>query len=254
MRVCTTCGVTKDGALFPKKGAQCKVCVAARDKAYVTANRQKIQARKNEWQRNKRRMLAENAPKILSPLELARLAGETTYFSGNSCINGHIAPRLVVNRSCCECNKQKQAAYIAANIEVVTQKRRAYYKRRLEQYPEKVAAIAKKSVAKHRVRRNAEKAAWRRKNKARVLAWVRNRQLAKQQRTPAWLSDDDRWMIEQAYEIAAVRAQLFGFPWHVDHVIPLSGKLVSGLHVPNNLRVIPGVENLRKNNRYLLEV
>jgi len=43
---------------------------------------------------------------------------------------------------------------------------------------------------------------------------------------------------------------MFGFSWHVDHIIPLQGKTVSGFHTPQNLRVIPGVDNLRKNNRY----
>jgi hypothetical protein len=57
-------------------------------------------------------------------------------------------------------------------------------------------------------------------------------------------------MIEQAYEIAALRTEMFGFSWHVDHVAPLLGKKVSGLHVPQNLRVIPGLENMSKGNRF----
>ena len=87
------------------------------------------------------------------------------------------------------------------------------------------------------------------KNYPRMLA-KRNKQHAdKLNRTPAWLTKDDLWVIEEAYELAALRAKLFGFPWHVDHEIPLRGKKASGLHVPGNLRVIPGVENLRKGNR-----
>lgn len=44
---------------------------------------------------------------------------------------------------------------------------------------------------------------------------------------------------------------LMGEPWHVDHVIPLRGKKVSGLHVHTNLQLLPGVENVRKNNRFI---
>lgn len=73
---------------------------------------------------------------------------------------------------------------------------------------------------------------------------------SRKRRVPTWLSDDDKWLIEQAYQLAALRTRLFGFSWHVDHVIPLNGKKVSGLHVPTNLQVIPGIENLRKHNRF----
>jgi hypothetical protein len=41
-----------------------------------------------------------------------------------------------------------------------------------------------------------------------------------------------------------------GIQHHVDHVIPLKGRLVSGLHVVENLRVIPGKENLAKNSKF----
>lgn len=69
-------------------------------------------------------------------------------------------------------------------------------------------------------------------------------------RTPAWLDEDDYWVIAQAYELAALRTKLFGFSWHVDHIMPLKGKSVSGLHVPSNLQVIPGLQNIAKNNRF----
>jgi len=72
---------------------------------------------------------------------------------------------------------------------------------------------------------------------------------ARRKRVPTWLSEDDIWMIEQAYELAALRTAMFGFSWHVDHVIPLCGKKVSGLHTPYNLHVNPAIENLRKSNR-----
>jgi len=76
------------------------------------------------------------------------------------------------------------------------------------------------------------------------------RRTAKLQRTPNWLIQDDYWMIEQAYELAALRTKMFGFSWHVDHIIPLQGKKVSGLHVPHNLQVIPAKVNLSKHNNF----
>ena len=76
------------------------------------------------------------------------------------------------------------------------------------------------------------------------------RRAAKLNRTPAWLTNDDYWMIEQAYELSALRTKMFGFDWEVDHVLPMQGKMVSGLHVPTNLQVIPATLNRQKTNRY----
>jgi hypothetical protein len=76
------------------------------------------------------------------------------------------------------------------------------------------------------------------------------RRHAQAQRTPLWLSQDDYWIMEQAYELAALRTAMFGFSWEVDHIVPLQGKTVSGLHVPNNLQVIPRAENRAKWNHF----
>jgi hypothetical protein len=147
------------------------------------------------------------------------------------------------------CLREKLDAYKIKNRVVLLEKKRVTQKLYIARNPEKIVATRKATMTKHRQARNAEKAAWARRNAGRVLAWTRQRQLAKIQRTPSWLTEDDHWLIEQAYELAQLRTSMFGFPWHVDHVIPLRGVKVSGLHVPNNLRVIPGAENSRKGNR-----
>jgi 5-methylcytosine-specific restriction endonuclease McrA len=79
---------------------------------------------------------------------------------------------------------------------------------------------------------------------------VAKRRAARMSRTPAWLTEDDLWMMKQAYELAELRTKIFGFAWHVDHIIPLQGENVSGLHTPNNLQVIPWAENISKGNLY----
>lgn len=91
---------------------------------------------------------------------------------------------------------------------------------------------------------------YRQRTKPMQAEYVRRRQAALLQRTPKWLSEADIWMMQEAYELASIRTKLFGFSWHVDHKIPLQGKVVSGLHTPYNLQVIPAKENIAKLNRF----
>lgn len=179
----------------------------------------------------------------------AKDAGLTRYFTGLPCAKGHIDSRLVSSRTCCECTRNKLAEYRIKNRFALLEKKKAYAKKQRVENPGHVYAIAKKSVAKHRVARNEEKANWRKRNAGRVLAWCRERQLAKIQRTPAWLTDFEKLKIECVYSIAAMLTRVNNERWHVDHVLPLQGKTVSGLHVPSNLQVMRGVENARKGNR-----
>ena len=77
--------------------------------------------------------------------------------------------------------------------------------------------------------------------------WMR-RYANKKQRTPAWLTDAQHKQIETEYALANWCSTVMGEPYHVDHIIPLQGKTVSGLHVPWNLQVIPAKLNQQKSN------
>jgi len=97
---------------------------------------------------------------------------------------------------------------------------------------------------------NAINRAWWSENPDKRAAYEAKRRAAKLQRTPCWLTSEGLWLIEEYYHLAQKRTELLGFPWHVDHIIPLQGRNVSGLHVPENLQVIPGIENIKKSNKY----
>ena len=91
---------------------------------------------------------------------------------------------------------------------------------------------------------------YRKENKHLVNFLCQKRKIDLINRTPKWLNEEDLWMIEQAYDLAIKRSAATGIQWHVDHIIPLRGKCVSGLHVPTNLQVIPWYENQRKTNKF----
>lgn len=96
----------------------------------------------------------------------------------------------------------------------------------------------------------AQKREYRQANKGKINALVAARKTVIKLRTPKWLTPVDFERIQNEYKLAALQTKITGESWHVDHVIPLQGKLVSGLHVPNNLKAIRGAENISKKNRF----
>jgi hypothetical protein len=72
----------------------------------------------------------------------------------------------------------------------------------------------------------------------------------KLQRTPPWLTAEHRSDIRRIYGAAADLSATTGEAYQVDHIVPLRGEKVSGLHVPWNLQVLIASENLAKGNRY----
>ena len=71
----------------------------------------------------------------------------------------------------------------------------------------------------------------------------RKRQAAVRQATPAWLTSTQKSKIKQIYQEAKKLDQ-----HHVDHIVPIRGENVCGLHVPWNLDIIPAKANLVKSN------
>lgn len=88
-----------------------------------------------------------------------------------------------------------------------------------------------------------------RKDPGAFLATVRERQIAKIKRTPKWA---DKKAIVAIYKQCATLNKKHGQrAFHVDHIVPLRGENVSGLHVPSNLQIVPAQANLTKRNLFL---
>ena len=80
-------------------------------------------------------------------------------------------------------------------------------------------------------------------NKSDYLARNAQRRALKLKATPTWA---DFYKIKCMYNLCPE-----GF--HVDHIIPLQGELVCGLHVENYLQYLLAVDNLRKSNKFIGE-
>jgi hypothetical protein len=154
----------------------------------------------------------------------------TRYFTGKPCVHGHVAERLVKNKTCLTCSAISAAKAKAKN----PQKYYAHAKAWNSRNPEKIMAS--------QIRRNRE-------NPARRNLWTANYRQAKDSRMPAWLNSGQLAEMEGVYDYCSALRRA-GLDYHVDHIVPLRGKIVSGLHVPWNLQVIPGLENVRKGNRF----
>ena len=95
---------------------------------------------------------------------------------------------------------------------------------------------------------NAINREWFANNKDKRASYQAKRKATILQRTPKW--DSEAHLIQAKYQLANMLTRETGKPHHVDHIIPLQGKKVCGLHVFSNLRVILGEENIKKSNKF----
>lgn len=124
--------------------------------------------------------------------------------------------------------------------------RRADYRKHTERYKQN----AKELYEKNKERRMQQSRDWKKNNPdaaalmSRVASSKRNAK--KKKATPPWLTKEHLEEIKSIYSEAVRLTAETGVPHEVDHIVPLSGKTVSGLHVPWNLRAIPAQENNRR--------
>ena len=165
---------------------------------------------------------------------------------------------------CKQCRRTTSLKTYYSDVEVGKAKLRAAHAKRLANnpnfYAEKYAANREKSLMeaakyykKFSKERVAKAVAWAKANKGLANANKKAYKAQKAKALPVWAkaNSDYMWMMQEAYTLAKLREKMFGFSWHVDHKIPLRGESVSGLHVPWNLQVIPGAENMSKSNKFV---
>lgn len=147
------------------------------------------------------------------------------------------------------CRKAHGREYYKKNREFLLSKNKKWREENKELYRE----IRRKWVEENVDRLLAAKKKWNQENVDKVKRYSANRRAALINRTPGWLTPEDFQKIDFTYLCAYVYSQESGVAHHVDHILPLQGKYVSGLHVPSNLQVLTGEENLKKSNKWTPE-
>jgi hypothetical protein len=146
----------------------------------------------------------------------------------------------------------KRKIYVEKNKDHFLFKSKKRYREKYEYLRKQAAEWREKN--RESIREYANKKYHELKHTETYMAGMRARGMkrytAKKKRCPIWLSKDDEWIIKEAYKLAYMRKKLFNTDWHLDHIIPLRGKLVSGLHVPLNIQIVPAKWNLYKNNKH----
>lgn len=147
--------------------------------------------------------------------------------------------------------KSYNRAYWIENKEILEPKKKQYF----DNNKEKEVARGKEYYKKHREEILKQKVIYgkeynkRSTTKALKNATCAKRRAAKLQRTPKWLTDFHLIQIKIFYTTATVMKKETGINYAVDHIIPLQGKLVSGLHVPWNLQILTKSQNSIKGTK-----
>lgn len=212
----------------------CRACVGAGRRA-ETAERRKLEVSK----------VCATCEQDL-PIEMFSMKTSKTGLRQNSC-------------------KKCSADYAAALREAEPEKQRAavmaahwkYRDVRLEKQRRRYKETREEVNQERRARRpelkdslNLANKLWRQANPELVKALDATKRANRRRGAVSWDKELTDLVVLEAADLVAKRASSLGGDWHIDHAIPLQGKNVCGLHVWNNLAVVPAAFNLSKGNKF----
>lgn len=148
------------------------------------------------------------------------------FFTGTPCKKGHINYRYVSGGQCVGCHNEREVPLKHSQYTAAWRNRnREKIKQYAGEYQQRLEVKASKA----------------RRQKARHVNKLKSEY--------KWDVELHDFVMEEAYRLSQLRTIVTGVKHNVDHIVPLNGKLVCGLHVWNNIRVITYLENILKSNK-----
>lgn len=236
MKKCSRCKTAKPTSEFGKASARkdglnvyCLLCAREVSRTSAAKNPEKARQRGAAWYAaNKDRKLAKGRAWEAAN-KASRTAYQASWRGANPEKNSEYSRKWYANNREAALLSDKRAR--EANLDKFLERERLSYARNIEA-------------------RKAKSARWRAKNPERVAFHAATRRSALSKRTPQWLTHEHYEEMRSFFYVAMLLEHATGFKHHVDHIVPLRGKNVSGLNVPWNLQVLPAVLNLKKSNRH----
>ena len=248
-KVCLKCKVEKPLTAFsPAKNGRLGVksyCKACRKLMYQENRDQVLAGMKAARQKDPELFQQKRLSRYQKNIELARevtskvckkcgLEKPLTDF--HLCLTGKYGKRS----RCADCiNDQIKQGY-HDDVERSRQKAKETHQRHL-------TGRRKWYYSNHEQRKAACKARYYR-DKTPYLLRSASRRKAIQRATPSWANVE---AIKAIYAEAVEKTLQTGVLHHVDHIDPLTSDRVCGLHVHNNLQILPAAENFAKHNRFI---
>ncbi len=238
MKKCSECKISKELTLFPfrkdsrdgRKGV-CRLCNNARIKLRRSG------ALDSALEKSRR----QKAARLALPVEIGLCSRCDARFSVTcngrdictDCLGGRNRKKYMTNQGPRE---TKRKYYINNNEKCRNRSRRSY--------------IENTERCKALQRINGP--IWASKNRGKCAARLARYYTAKKNAAPLWLTQVMVNEMELVYIESASKTKETGMSHNVDHIVPLQGKTVSGLHVPWNLQILTKMENCRKSNKLLI--
>lgn len=223
-----------------------KDVISANKRRYYDNNKEKVKNKASQWRKENPEQCKQTKMEYYNKNKESILSSKREYYQNNK-------------EHTLETNKQ----YRNAHKEELDKKQKIYrdtHKLQIAQYSRRwrMSNTKKLKTLKYKYHQDnkesiiAKVAQWRKNNPEKALALSNKRRAGKLQAIPQWYDHD---IVQSIYYLAkemelATSAAGYPIKYHVDHVIPLQGELVCGLHVHTNLQILTAFENLSKYNIY----
>jgi hypothetical protein len=229
-KTCACCKIEKNASLFSRDASRknglnpyCKECLSLKGKESYKKNKDGVLKKQKEYVEKVKNTI-KNIPIEKFCPDCKKTKKSEFFCKDSTSLDG-------LNRICKDCANIHGRALWAKYPEKYLQKGREKWAKN----PEAAREATRKSYKKYRLKN---------------LAALKNRKMLRAKRTPPWAKEMMNDYMALMFKFRDALTHRTGIKHSIEHIIPLRGKLVSGLNVPWNISLDPLLKNISKNNKF----